>query len=201
MTSQVADMRTPIRSTDQPDVVEITTRRRRRRHFLAATDGIAAVEFALLLPLLLLVLFGTIELGTAIVIKSKLRTAASTVAEIANQYTTIQNSDMSGILGAAAAIITPYSVSNTSVVISEITINNKGDASVTWSDALNGTARTTGSSITVPSGVAVANTVLLLGEVSYLYSPAFGYAMTGPMTMSETLYAMPRSGSSITRSP
>jgi len=56
VTSQVADMRTPIRSTDQPDVVEITTRRRRRRHFLAATDGIAAVEFALLLPLLLLVL-------------------------------------------------------------------------------------------------------------------------------------------------
>lgn len=194
-------MRTPIHATDRTEVVEIAPRRRGRRQFLAATDGIAAVEFALLLPLLLLVLFGTIELGTAIVIKSKLRTAASTVAEIANQYTIIQNSDMSGILGAAAAIITPYSVSNTSVVISEITINNKGNASVTWSDALNGNARTTGSSITVPSGVAVANTVLLLGEVSYRYTPAFGYAMTGAMTMNETLYAMPRSGAAITRSP
>lgn len=194
-------MRTPIGSTDQTDPVQITTRRGIGRHFLAATEGIAAVEFALLLPLLLLVLFGTIELGTAIVIKSKLRTAASTVTEIANQYTTIQDSDMAGMLGAAAAIITPYSISSTSVVISEITINNHGDATVTWSDALNGTARTTGSSITVPSGIAIANTVLLLGEVRYLYSPAFGYAMTGAMTMSETLYAMPRSGASITRSP
>src|SRR3954463_5098311 len=144
-------MRPPINSEDQPDVVRITAHRRLRRHFLAATDGIAAVEFALLLPLLLLVLFGAIEVGTAIVIKSKLRTAASTVAEIANQYTTIQNSDMTGILGAAAAIITPYAVSNTSVVISEITINSQGDATVTWSDALNGSARTAGSSITVPS--------------------------------------------------
>ena len=194
-------MRPPISSTDQPDVVRITTRRRICRPFLAATEGIAAVEFALLLPLLLLVLLGTIELGTAIVIKSKLRTAASTVAEIANQYTTIQNSDMTGILGAAAAIITPYSISNTSVVVSEITIDSHGNATVAWSDALNGTARSTGSPIAVPSGLAIANTVLLLGEVRYLYSPAFGYAMTGAMPMNETLYATPRSGASITRSP
>src|SRR6185436_17480561 len=174
-------MRPPISSTDQTDIARTTIRRRVGRGFLVATDGIAAVEFALLLPLLLLGLFGTIELGTAIVIKSKLRTAASTVAEIANQYTTIQNSDMTGILGAAAAIITPYNVSNTSVVISEITINSQGNATVTWSDALNGTARTTGSSIAVPSGIAIANTVLLLGEARYLYTPAFGYAMTGTM--------------------
>src|SRR3954471_17408678 len=116
-------MRPPINSEEQPDVVRITTCRGVCRYFLAATEGIAAVEFALLLPLLLLILFGTIELGTAIVIKSKLRAAASTVAEIANQYTAIQNSDMTAILSAAAAIITPYAISNTSVVISEITIN------------------------------------------------------------------------------
>jgi len=38
------------------------------------------------LPLLLLMLFGSIEIGTAVVIKSKVRAAASTMAEIANQY-------------------------------------------------------------------------------------------------------------------
>jgi Flp pilus assembly protein TadG len=194
-------MRPPINSGHQPDVARTTTRRGLCRYFLAATEGIAAVEFALLLPLLLLILFGTIEVGTAIVIKSKLRTAASTVAEIANQYTAIQNSDMTAILSAAAAIITPYAISNTSVVISEITINGQGDATVAWSDSLNGTARVTGSSIAVPSGIAIANTVLLLGEARYLYTPGFGYAMTGSMTMNENLYAVPRSGASIARSP
>jgi hypothetical protein len=43
--------------------------------------------------------------------------------------------------------------------------------------------------------------VVLLGEVSYRYTPAFGYAMTGSMTLQDSLYATPRSGSSITRSP
>jgi Flp pilus assembly protein TadG len=194
-------MRPHISSADRPDVAESTTRHLPCRDFLAATEGVAAVEFAMLMPLLLLVLFGTLEIGTAIVIKGKLRNAVSTVTEITNQYNTIQNSDMTTILSAAAAIITPYSISNTSIVISEITINNQGSATITWSDTLNGTARTTGSSITVPSGIAIANTVLLLGEVSYVYTPAFGYTMTGAMTMSEKLYATPRSGVAIARSP
>ena len=194
-------MRPPASSAGQPDVVPVTTRRGLCQRFLAATEAVAAVEFAVLLPLLLLVLFGTIEFGTAIVIKSKLRAAASTVTEIANQYTTIQNSEMTAILGAAAAIITPYSISSASVLMSEITISSQGKATITWSDALNGTARAPGSVMTVPSGIAIPNTVLLLGEVSYLYTPAFGYAMTGTMTLSENLYAMPRSGAAITRSP
>jgi len=171
------------------------------RRYLASTQGIAAVEFALLLPLLLLILFGMMDLGSAIVIKSKVRTAASTVSEIANQYTTIHNSDMSAILGAAAAVITPYSVSNASVVLSQIAIDSSGKATVSWSDAQNGTARTVGSSYAVPAGIAVANTVLLLGEVSYKFTPAFGYAVIGGMTLQDTLYATPRSGASITRSP
>ncbi len=171
------------------------------RHFTASTGGIAAVEFAILLPLLLLMLLGTMELGTAYVVNSKLRTVASTVVEIANQYTTIQDSDMAAILGAASAVVTPYAVSNASVVLSEITIDSKGKATVTWSDTLNGAARTAGSSITVPSSVAVPNTVLLLAEASYLYTPMFGYAMTGTITLQDRLYGMPRNGSAITRSP
>jgi Flp pilus assembly protein TadG len=178
-----------------------TWMRRLLRRYLASTQGIAAVEFALLLPLLLLILFGMMDLGSAIVIKSKVRSAASTVTEIANQYTTIHNADISAILGAAAAIITPYPVSNTSVVLSQITIDSSGKGTVSWSDAQNGTARTVGSSYAPPSGIAVANTVLLLGEVSYKFTPAFGYAVIGGMTLQDSLYATPRSGTSIARSP
>jgi Flp pilus assembly protein TadG len=194
-------MQPPISPGGRPGIGKGRTRARICRHFLGATAGVAAIEFAILLPLLLLVLFGTIEFGSAIVIKSKVRAAASTVAEIANQYTTIQNSDMTAILDAAAAIITPYAPANASVVISEITIDSKGNATVAWSDTLNGTARAAGSSITVPSSAAVANTVLLLSEVSYLYKPSLGYAMTGSMTLQDSLYATPRSGTTITRSP
>jgi Flp pilus assembly protein TadG len=169
--------------------------------FVASTQGIAAVEFAVLLPLLLLVFFGITEVGAAIVIKSKVRTAASTVAAIANQYTTITNSDVNAILSAATAIIAPYSTANASVVLTEVTVDTSGKGKVVWSEAQNGTARTTGSTVTLPSSIGVANTVLLLGEVNYNYVPAFGYALSGTIALQDILYATPRSGTSITRSP
>jgi len=169
--------------------------------FFASTHGIAAVEFALLLPLLLLIFFGITEVGAAIVIKNKVRTAASTVAAIANQYTTITNSDVNAILSAATAIIAPYPSANASVVLTQVTVDTSGKGKVVWSEAQNGTARTTGSTVTVPSSIGVANTVLLLGEVNYNYVPAFGYALSGSIALQDILYATPRSGTSITRSP
>ena len=80
-----------IRSGSRGGVGRNRMRHRLLRRYLASTQGMAAVEFALLLPLLLLILFGMMDLGSAIVIKRKVRTAASTVSEIANQYTTIHN--------------------------------------------------------------------------------------------------------------
>jgi Flp pilus assembly protein TadG len=172
-----------------------------RQRFLASAQGVAAVEFAIIVPILLMMLIGAVEIGTAIVIKDKVRTAASTLAQIANQYTTIHNSDMTAILGATAAIVTPYSTSPVSVVISEISINSGGSATVSWSDTLQGTARAPGSSIVVPSAIAAPNTTLLLSEVSYLYQPTLGYVMTGALTLQDSLYVSPRSGSSIARAP
>jgi hypothetical protein len=58
-----------------------------------------------------------------------------------------------------------------------------------------------GSSITVPSGIAVANTVRLLSEASYFHTPSLGYAMTGSMIMQDCLYATPGSRTAIARTP
>ena len=50
----------------------------------------------------------------------------------------------------------------------------------------------TGSSVTLPSALSVANTQLLLSEVSYGYKPIVGYVITGTLTLSETMYMSPR---------
>jgi hypothetical protein len=33
---------------------------------------------------------------------------------------------------------------------------------------------------------------MILAQVQYSYSPSFGYFMTGPITLSDSLYATPR---------
>jgi len=85
------------------------------------------------------------------------------------------------------------------VTLSEVTTDNNGNGTITWSDSLNGTARTVGSAITLPTSLKIKNISLILGEVSYNYTPALGYTITGTITMSDSFYMLPRLSNSVTR--
>ena len=107
---------------------------------------------------------------------------------------------MSNILAASSAIAAPYAAANLTVTVSEITTDSSGNGKITWSDSLNGTARTVGSTITLPASLRTPNISLVFGEVSYSYTPALGYVITGTMTLSDSFYMMPRLANSVTRS-
>ncbi len=170
------------------------------RDFAAGKRATAAIEFAILAPVLLVLLLATFDAGRAIAIYMKVRAATYALSAITNQYTTIHDTDMQQILGATSVVLCPYASSPVSVVVSQLRINNSGHAKVSWSDTLNGTARTVNSTVTIPSGLANPNTYLVLGEVSYSYAPLFGYFTHGAIMLSDNLYVAPRSSASITRS-
>jgi hypothetical protein len=56
-----------------------------------------------------------------------------------------------------------------------------------------GTARAQGSSITIPSSIKVNSSYLIFGEVSYTYTPMFGFFGSGGIAFSDNLYVTPRS--------
>jgi len=167
--------------------------------FAAERCGLAAVEFALLLPLLLTLFLGGVEVSQGVATHRKVTLTARALADVASQYTSITNSDMSDILNASSDIIAPYATSKLQSVVSELSINAQGQATVVWSDTLNGTARPVGQVVSIPSGLAVANSYLILGEASYSYNPTYGYVVTGTMTLSDQFYMRPRQASSVAR--
>ena len=75
-------------------------------------------------------------------------------------HTAITNADMSNILNASGDIIVPYAAANLQAVVSELSIDGQGQATVVWSDTLNGTARSVGSVVNVPSSLATANSLI-----------------------------------------
>ena len=83
--------------------------------------------------------------------------------------------------------------------MSEIAINSQGNATVVWSDTLNGTALTVGQTIAVPSSLATPNSYLVLAQVQYGYNPAYGYVLTGSLTLSDQSFMLPRESASIAR--
>jgi len=165
------------------------------RRFLTSTRGVAAVEFAIMFPILVTLFLASVDAARAIAIYTKVRSATFTLDAITNQYTTIQSADMSAILGATSVVLAPYSSSPVVVVLSQIKVSSATSAAVNWSATLNGTALTQNSSITVPANFASCPSYpcyLIYGKVSYAYTPLFMYFTKSAITVSDSLYMTPR---------
>jgi Flp pilus assembly protein TadG len=142
---------------------------------------------------------GGVEVGDGLAIQFKSTLAARTVADLASQFISIDNSAMSTILNAATTVVTPYSPTGMVVTVSEISTNASGQGTVQWSDSLNGTARAVGSSVTLPSALQQKNITIIYGEVTYPYTPSLGYVLTGTINIYESMYFFPRLSTTVTR--
>jgi Flp pilus assembly protein TadG len=162
--------------------------------------GISAVEFALLLPLMLLLYLGGFEVSQAVAIQRKVTLTSRTLADLASQVSTISSSDMSNILNASSAVIAAYDPTQLKVVVSGVNIDANGNATISWSCTQGGSAHAVGSSVAVPSALKVPNSSLVWGEAGYTYIPAIGYVITGTLSLSDQIYMRPRISASVTAS-
>jgi Flp pilus assembly protein TadG len=176
----------------------MTTVLTRLRNFRGDPRGVAAVEFAAVLPFMLALYVGGVELGDGMAIQVKVTDTAHTVADLTTQNKNVTSATMQTILNASQQIIAPFSQVNAIVTISEISTDGSGAATVTWSQSLNGTQRAVGQTMTLPSSLAgQRNISLILGEVSYAYTPNLGYAITGTVNLADSYWLFPRNSTSI----
>jgi Flp pilus assembly protein TadG len=161
--------------------------------------GVSAVEFAMLLPLMITLYLGTVEISQGVGIDRKVTLTTRTVADLASRVSSINNADMTNLLNASSSVIAPYDVTKLKVTVSLVTIDANGQAKVTWSDTFQGTKRAVGSTVTLPAALNVANTSLVWSEVSYNYTPTIGYVITGSLNLSDQIYMRPRLSDTITR--
>jgi len=169
------------------------------RRFLRDRSGVSALEFALILPVMLTLYIGAVEVGNGYAISFKATLAARTVTDLASQYISIYNSDMTNILGAASTVLTPYTISNVVVTLSEVTTNAQGVGKVVWSNSLNGTARVATSTVSLPTKLQTPNITIMFGEVSYPYTPSLGYVLTGTINIYQSFFFYPRMSTTIAR--
>jgi Flp pilus assembly protein TadG len=154
--------------------------------------GVSAVEFALLSPLMIGLYLGCVEVSQGIGVDRKVTLTAGAVANLTAQATTITSADMTDIMAASTAIMAPYSTSPLKITVSCLSVDANNAVKVKWSATQGGTARSAGSSVSIPAALAVANSQLLFGEVSYTYTPPVGHVITGTLNLSDTMYMSPR---------
>jgi Flp pilus assembly protein TadG len=168
--------------------------------FAAERRGSSAVEFALLLPLMLTMYFGSIQITDAISADRQVAMVASTVAEITSQYTTVSSTDVSNILAAASAVLTPFPVANAKVTLSSVLIDANANATIAWSATLNGTQRSGTVTAMIPSALLIPDTSVIWGEATYNYKPAIGWIITGTIPMYAQIFLRPRQSNNVVHS-
>ncbi|WP_417671026.1 TadE/TadG family type IV pilus assembly protein [Roseibium sp.] len=146
------------------------------RKFSRDTAAIAAVEFALVLPFLLILLIGVAETTSALNHDRKVTQIAGSVSDLVAQAEQISVAEMQDIMLAAERIIEPYDTSRLSVTVASITFDEDGNPEVDWSVDKDGNspwAEGEDPAIDFPETIAVPGTSVILGSTSYTYVPTF----------------------------
>src|SRR5262245_58985067 len=119
----------------------IARARRQARYLRRDQRGISAVEFAMLAPLMVTLYLGGVEISEGIAIDRKVTLVARTLGDLVAQTSSVTTTDINNILGASAAVVQPYDDSKLKITITSVKIDSQGNATVSWSDTKNGTAR------------------------------------------------------------
>ena len=100
--------------------------------------GVAAIEFALVAPLLLCMYFTTMEVSQAVETNKKVSRIASMVADLVAQQQTTTKAEVNAILDIGQSLLTPYYRSKPTITITaiEITDEDAPKVKVFWSRKL-----------------------------------------------------------------
>ena len=177
--------------------------RRTAARMLRDRSGIAATEFAVIVPVMLVMFFGTVEFSSGVAVYRKVTLVTRTLSDLTSQSSTAMDDNyLKDIFTASIAMLTPYSPTPTNATLSEIYVDSNKVAKIQWSKPaiiasgvaqLTTSSRVAGETVTLPSQLLVKQTYLIFSEVSYLYTPTVGYVMgkTG-VTLSDDAYTRPR---------
>jgi Flp pilus assembly protein TadG len=170
--------------------------------FAKERQGLAAVEFALIAPVMIVIFFGSVELSMLLDCNSRVKRVGYTVADLVAQASTVSTADTSNIFSAANAILYPYASTQAKIVVSSLVDDGNGGAKVAWSDPLNTTGRAKGSTVAVPAGLITSGSgaSVIFAEISYSFTAPITEFTGGPITLTSRFYTKPRRSTTITHS-
>ena len=165
---------------------------RKARKLLRDRRGLAATEFAMLVPMMLVVFVGVSEVGQAISISRKVTITVRTVTDLVTQYSALSTSDMTNFAQRGFAGDRALSVeqSHDHGLRSPDRLEKQCDRHL--EQRVNGTAYTTGQKVTLPSGISQPNISVIWGQAQYAYTPVLGDKIIGTTNLSDQLYMNPR---------
>jgi Flp pilus assembly protein TadG len=173
------------------------------RRFRRDSKAAAIVEFALVVPVLMILYMGTIEVSDLIAVDRRVNVIAGTMGDlVARADTCIMSSEVTDYFKASEGIIVPYNKTPLKQNVALVSVHaTTGVATVVWSQGYNGgTAKTVGSTYALPTAMVDISKgkSVVLSETSYSYRPLLGWVVKTAINLHRVSYFIPRESTSIT---
>lgn len=146
---------------------------------LRAREGVAALEFALISPFLLMMFLGMFEVSRYILIHQKVEKTAFSISDIVAQAETMTTAQLNQIFTATQDLMAPYSFNTNGVVIvTSISKSPNNPPTVLWQSAGGGSLMASsqlgnaGQTATLPTGFTMDDYEnVIIAEVFYNFVP------------------------------
>lgn len=172
------------------------------RRFRRDARGLSAIEFALVLPVMVTFFLGAVEVSTAMIADRKMSNLASTLADLVAQDDAVSSAEMTQIFDAAASMLYPMDPAAATMRVSSVVADAAGVTRVAWSDGRNIAARAANSIYTMPQANMVPpGGSVIVAEVTLTYRSPVGEFMIAGISMADQFMLRPRRSLVVARLP
>ena len=170
----------------------------RLSRFFCDRRGVAAVEFALIAPILILSYCGLAELSIAMMAERRAAHSASVVADLVAQSGAVTPTTLADIYTVGNAIMTPFPSSALKMRITSVTADVNAIPKVAWSNG-NGLAPLTKTNTVsgFPANFLAAGDSVIQADVEYTFTSPLQYIIPAPVVFKDTYYLKPRQGGAV----
>jgi Flp pilus assembly protein TadG len=165
-------------------------------------EGMAAIEFAMVAPMIVFLFIGTIEFSQALTVDRRVQQVASSTADLIAREKSLTTADLEGIMQITDHLVAPYDALPLKVTVLNVysAINNAADTKVCWSYNHNGGVHSYAANekYAMPDGILGKGASAIVAEVTYDYEPLiFRMFIQSTFKMEEVFYLKPRLSNSV----
>lgn len=174
---------------------------RRLRRFVRAERGLAAIEFALIAPMMILLLFGSVDLIETLGANKRVQNVSASLADVVARDDAVSDDEVDGLWAAINLLMYPNAGAGVQLRVTCVSIVNATTAEVVWSEARGITALSGGDSVDLPDQMMTPGSSVIMAETVYPYTAPLGFLHTGSRDLRHTAYRRSRLVDPIPRVP
>ncbi len=172
-----------------------------RWHRLAANqEGTAALEFALILPIMVALFMGIFEVSCAVGAGMRLNAAAQSMADMLAQQANVSVAESANFCSGAKMTMYPLAGTSLKIAVASVT---RGASSVTldWTDTVCGNATAIANPTTLaPLLTPNVNDSVVIVQATFAYTSPISYVLAAAYALTSTAYARPRNVTTVSHS-